>query len=667
MKNKKNIIFCIILSFISLISFRIDLLVEDIEGGFFRRYLDALSVSGGQIEDLFLFMGFVVLFNIMINVIGRQWSKDSAGKNNGRKRRWDLIYSIIPGSIYSLCMIVGDVIERSGTFTILFKDTVQVAKFCTVFSGYTILFSTIILFLYFCINNFQWNKDSALIKDTLYGKFVLWFEKVPFWHTFLVLCILSVPYIVISYPGIVQGDYESMLLQGFNVPDSLSNVLVPLDPEVYLNNHHTFMYTLFVHACVMVGKILFDSYNIGLFLVGLIQFIFATAVISYLIDYFVSLQINSKVYIVALLYYILSPRIRSYLFLISKDVLYSFTLLFLIVFLSKNLLFKKCETETFADGNVQASISSKKTGILFIYILLMGALIVVLRNEGRYVIVVWLALMACIHKPMRKRYIVTMLTLMAFVFLLSNIIMPYYKITPGSMREMISVPFQQTARYVLYHDDEVTEYQREIIDKVIVYDTLAERYIPTKTDPVKNEYNEYSTRDDIKKYFGVWYDMFKKHPTLYIDALLNKNFYYFYFGNRYASYYPYSYSREMMKIGNDKLQNVGMDIHYPTKIEWIRGIHEGIRESVYEIPVLNIFKCTALYVWILIFLFFYFLWSKKYLVICIWIPLILCLGVAFLAPPNGDYFRYAYVIVVCLPVTVILGMAYKRIICDRFN
>ena len=51
---------------------------------------------------------------------------------------------------------------------------------------------------------------------------------------------------------------------------------------------------------------------------------------------------------------------------------------------------------------------------------------------------------------------------------------------------MFSLPFQQTARYVKNTGDEISEEEREIIAKVLDYDSLAEIYEPMTADPVKN-------------------------------------------------------------------------------------------------------------------------------------------------------------------------------------
>lgn len=71
-------------------------------------------------------------------------------------------------------------------------------------------------------------------------------------------------------------------------------------------------------------------------------------------------------------------------------------------------------------------------------------------------------------------------------FSINHIIFPYLKITPGSTKEMLSVPFQQTARYIKEYSDEVTEKEKEVIDRVLNYDTLSERYDTDRSDKVKD-------------------------------------------------------------------------------------------------------------------------------------------------------------------------------------
>ena len=100
-------------------------------------------------------------------------------------------------------------------------------------------------------------------------------------------------------------------------------------------------------------------------------------------------------------------------------------------------------------------------------------------------------------------------------------LLPSLKITDGSIRETLSIPFQQTARYVKYYDKDLSKNDIKVIDKVLEYETLAKRYNPTISDPVKNEFNKYTTKKELLAYLKVWFKCFFKHPLVYIEATLN--------------------------------------------------------------------------------------------------------------------------------------------------
>ena len=114
---------------------------------------------------------------------------------------------------------------------------------------------------------------------------------------------------------------------------------------------------------------------------------------------------------------------------------------------------------------------------------------------------------------------------------------------------MLSVPFQQTARYVRDYADEVTEEERDAIDRVLDSDTIGEVDDPNISDPVKKTFNEDADSEDLKAYFKVWFQMFLKHPVCYIEATLNNYYGYFYMGNddtdRRTRYYE-SFSTKCM-------------------------------------------------------------------------------------------------------------------------
>ena len=77
------------------------------------------------------------------------------------------------------------------------------------------------------------------------------------------------------------------------------------------------------------------------------------------------------------------------------------------------------------------------------------------------------------------------------------------KIASVGKQEALSVCFQQTARYVKYHGDEVTQEEEEAIKKVLNYKDIGNLYDPNLSDPVKKTFKTESTSEDLKNYFVV--------------------------------------------------------------------------------------------------------------------------------------------------------------------
>ena len=121
-----------------------------------------------------------------------------------------------------------------------------------------------------------------------------------------------------------------------------------------------------------------------------------------------------------------------------------------------------------------------------------------------------------------------------------NILCPYFKITSGSPREMLSVPFQQSVRYVKEHRDEITPEEERILTEVLnceSVDDLVKDYVPDHGDNIKNKFNKYAETEAIVEYFKFWVRGLLNHPMTYVEAYLNLQYGWFSFeGNNTINY-----------------------------------------------------------------------------------------------------------------------------------
>lgn len=176
-----------------------------------------------------------------------------------------------------------------------------------------------------------------------------------------------------------------------------------------------------------------------------------------------------------------------------------------------------------------------------------------------------------------------------------------------SPKEMFSLPFQQTARYVKEYGDEISEEEREIIAKVLDYDSLAEIYEPMTADPVKTTYRSGSA-GDLTAYFKVWLKEFFRHPLCYVEATWNQNYYVF------APYVDNVVYNKNCLVGSeleyDKEYYSWLNFQIPEKMEGLANVTVKLYSLLTTAPVIGMFSNVAFYV-ILMFVLLHFIRLEK--------------------------------------------------------
>ena len=108
-----------------------------------------------------------------------------------------------------------------------------------------------------------------------------------------------------------------------------------------------------------------------------------------------------------------------------------------------------------------------------------------------------------------KIWLGAMALVLAVHFLLVRIVYPGFSISPGNINEMLSVPIQQTARYMQIYPDEITQDEKESIDRMWNYDELLENYEPDKSDVAKATFRLESSVSDWNSYFITWMNIYR--------------------------------------------------------------------------------------------------------------------------------------------------------------
>lgn len=348
---------------------------------------------------------------------------------------------------------------------------------------------------------------------------------------------------------------------------------------INITNHHPVVFTAMVGMVLKFVKELGGSDNMAIFVYALGQYLVSAFILSYICIYIGRDLKKEKIAICAILFYIFCPWISKYTIMISKDTFFSECLLLLGVQLHK-------------------MTSERSSRIQVVKLILLSLIVLLFRKNGLYVLMITYAFMMVLFRRKWKRWMVCLGFVLVCNGLYSSVLLPVAGITDGSVREALSIPFQQTARYVSEHVEEVTEEEQRNIDAVLQYNVLAEKYNANISDPVKATFRIEADAEDLRKYFVTWFKMFWKHPETYIAATLN---------NYYGYVYPVVNDiHQLYRASVGSMDNANRDGYfnfynsYDNIRMWLRDAYAFFDLIWMRVPILNLFATSAFYVWVII-------------------------------------------------------------------
>lgn len=224
----------------------------------------------------------------------------------------------------------------------------------------------------------------------------------------------------------------------------------------------------------------------------------------------------------------------------------------------------------------------------------------------------------------------------------SKLLLPALHITPGSPREMLTIPMQQVSRVVVKHGDKLSEKDKNTINEIIKYNKIEEYYDPVTVDPIKNNlFDKKYTSDEMKDFFKLWISLGFKYPKTYVEAFLNQYTGYFYLEKANAmAYYEIVFREHADDDLKEELYNANPRINHAIK---------GVSFISRRIPLFGLLMSVAFYVWITILIILYLLFYKKIKYILPVVPSFVIFMFCFVSPVSGN-FRYILPIIYCMPV-----------------
>ncbi|MBP5260826.1 MAG: hypothetical protein J6Z43_01715 [Clostridiales bacterium] len=315
--------------------------------------------------------------------------------------------------------------------------------------------------------------------------------KTDLWRTTLLFAVIWLPFLIIKYPAAVHPDTWQGIWQ--------------FRHEAILDHQPPVFTVITGLSCKLLGN------NAGIFVLAFIFYIMYCFAFGYAYTYISQTGIIPIIRKIIFFLFVSSPFTLGYIGVVVKDCPFCAAAVLITVLLLKLSRDK--------------SLSTSQNILLFSSCVVLYCS----RQNGLHILlaVILFYIIAVIRSRLEIRSLYFIIASLIFSALFSFALCRAFDVTKpaNSAKEMLSVPFQQTARYVRDHPDDISDEERDIIDSVLVYDTLADRYDPRISDPVKEEYT--GNKDALSSYITVWMKQFIRHPGTYLEAFWEQNRYLF--------------------------------------------------------------------------------------------------------------------------------------------
>ena len=537
------------------------------------------------------------------------------GQREAKPKRTELVLSIV----FGIAEVLGLSICKLGSWAFVFKNPYQLCVGVLCMAGYAVLFYHAVWGLYALLGRSRTGGE-----DFPQTRFAAWFAKAPGRASSLLIGAAWLPWVAVFWPGSVDWDSWGQISQVLGVQE--------------MTAHHTVLSTWLHGWLFRLGRAL-GSDNLGVFLYIVLQFLVCAWVFGQVTAFAARLGCSRGVQYAVTAFFALDPIWGAFIQTQVKDTLYTGLFVLFVLKTADLLLFPQ---------EWQGS-----RPCLTAYAVL-GVLCCLLRKNGIYAVVPMLLASAFTvsEKRLRRPVLAVLLAVCIGSFGFDTFTEKVLDIPAGSVGEALSVPMQQTARYIRDYGNEVTDDERTAIEKVLDYDAIAQSYMPELSDGVKQYYKN-PGKGDLARYMLVWAKMLLKHPVCYFEAThANSHGYYTITKCRAINDY-YTFNNDIC------MEMSEMNVHYLDKSGYLRYAFVQALSAFEKLPLVGLTTSIGFMTWLTAVLGLWLARCKAKPVLPVFIGLAI-FWLTCIASPVNDCMRYFLPVAGCLPLVFCLAAVFSR-------
>ncbi|MBR1709802.1 MAG: hypothetical protein IJ719_13390 [Clostridia bacterium] len=309
-----------------------------------------------------------------------------------------------------------------------------------------------------------------------------------------IIFLFWLPSLISLYPGTVINDTWGQMMQYVDLMDGANA----------LYDHHPVLSTLIMGGLITRFEALTGDWHLAFFLYVLVQAMATALSFGAAVVYaHRKLQIGGWASFLMFAIFCLLPLYPASIQTISKDALSAWAfVLFALLFMEAVRSRGEClRSPGYIAAMIVTALFCSLTKKVNVYVILLSLVVLLIGIPGN-----------------RGFLLIPMLAIAGVMFCLVPALFAHFHVEPGGKQEMFSIPFQQTARYVREHPEDMTEEEQKAIDHLLDLSDLVERYNPVSADGVKGFWELGETKDYVE-YMKAWAAEGIRHPVSYLDAL----------------------------------------------------------------------------------------------------------------------------------------------------
>ena len=536
--------------------------------------------------------------------------------------------------LFAFSMCFGSMLETSSLpLTDMFDGASQIVKIVLCFSAwFTIGYKTV-----------DWLIDSSINKICMRHSDLI--ERILDF-TPLIIFMLWLPSLVFTYPGILTVDVSNQMNSFFGT-NTLPNDIQLLDPSVTINQHHPVLHTLLVGGLMSFGKSVFGSYEIGYFTYTLFQWCMFVTTISFMLRYMKQRGVDQIARLIVLIIVTIVPVFSGLALTGTKDALFTCGVVWFVMALDSICW----------HGITRYNVAG----------LIIGGIVFSFFRNGCFLGVAAAMSAAVVFGKFRdgKKSKVALLSIgigvVGLYCVTTQLIFPSLKFTPGSQREMMSIPVQQIAAVVKAHGNELSDADKHAIDSVIEYDILADKYNPDISDPVKSSWKNDASDSEVASFMNTWKSLIARYPLTCVEATMRNYYQYLYPSEAEINYNTKTSNSDFMQ-SYGLYDRYGFHTSISPATRTFTTLYDRIIKLIERTPVIGLVVVSATWSWAMLVSIIKAFKERSSMRFSL-ISILTVFLIILIGPCNGYYFRYMYPIAMSmmLVLPIVFTQLPKRI------